>query len=255
MSEQSQVSIELRMPSPWETPDDFAQALNSSNSAYKFHEGWLIHRTSGWRCECLGSAHDDEIAELFEHDGRLGFRELKEIDAHKTKVHLAGPGGSVETARAMMDAAAAVVRAGAFGVMVDNSGNTHGKKDFLKLAEDREPGGMYWFYVASTGDRAERELFSTGMHCLGFRDAELPDVQDPQQAWLTLNNFLGYCYQSGVPISDGDPCGDEDEPQFRVRHLECHRVPRGTPFYNPFGVWRLDPYTGEDEDEDVADDD
>jgi hypothetical protein len=64
----------------------------------------------------------------------------------------------------------------------------------------------------------------------------------------------GYALQSGVTIVDGDALGDENAALFRAFARPCTRFAKGTPFYNPYGVWRLQAI-GEDEDDDAGEDD
>jgi hypothetical protein len=87
------------------------------------------------------------------------------------------------------------------------------------------------------------------MHCLGLRDAELPtdDIPDRQIAGFLLHNFLGYTYQSGRTVIDGDTLDDESGVCFRARHVPCTRFSPATPFFNPYGVWRLEPVEREEE--------
>jgi hypothetical protein len=65
-------------------------------------------------------------------------------------------------------------RAGGAGVFVDNSGIAHGATDWLTLFDDAANGGAYWAFV--TVVRTEDELYSLGMHVLGFRDAIIPST-------------------------------------------------------------------------------
>jgi hypothetical protein len=111
-------------------------------------------------------------------------------------------------------------------------------KDWLALAADGQPNGLHWAYVNAAG--GDREVWSVGMHCLGFRDAEIAEAPDREFAGFLLHNFLGYTYQSGVPVLDGDPLGDEQSALYRARASPCTRFAPGTPFYNPYGVWRLE---------------
>jgi hypothetical protein len=235
--------IDLRIPGPWATQRDFMDAVERANTGYEFGEGGLVHSKTGRRFLLGASEHDDEIAELFAGAGRLSAQQVKTIASHKVKVHVSGPGGSVKAAKAVMDAATAIVKAGGFGVFVDNSGNAHGREDWLALAGDKDLGGVYWAYVSATAGKAE--AWSVGMHCLGYRDAEVFGIADRQAAGFLLHNFLGYSYQSGNPIVDGDPLGSEFGPMFRARAHPFTRVPPGTPFYNPYGVWRLEPMESE----------
>jgi len=85
------------------------------------------------------------------------------------------------------------------------------------------------------------------MHCLGLRDAEMLEVPDPEWAGFFLHNFLGYTYQSGVPVLDGEALGDEDSALYRVRHVECTRFTPQAPFHNPYGVWRLEKMDPQDQ--------
>ena len=76
-----------------------------------------------------------------------------------------------------------------------------------------------------------------GMHCLGHRDAEVFGIRDRQAAGFLLHNFLGYSYQSGILIVDGDPLGSEFG-AVRARASPFTRFPRDA-FYNPYGSWPL----------------
>jgi hypothetical protein len=155
------------------------------------------------------------------------------------KVCISGPGGSVDGARAVLRAAAAIVRAGGLGVFVDNCGSTHSPTDWLELAGDDGDGGVYWALVDLVG--GPELMYSIGMHCLGQPDAELPDPPNAGVGMYILHNLLGYSYRSGVTIVDGDPIGTPDGPSHRLRRVPCDRFEVGTPFHNPYGVWRLEP--------------
>jgi hypothetical protein len=138
----------------------------------------------------------------------------------------------------MLAAGVAMIRAGAHGIMVDNSGNTHSPRDWLALAGDERLGGMYWAFVNVAGD--EEEIFSAGMHCLGFRDAQLLDPPSREEGGDIMHNFLGYSYQSGATILDGEAIGGPMGAEFRLRHMPCTRFPADSPWHNPYGVWRLE---------------
>jgi hypothetical protein len=241
--------IDLRVPGPWRSPQELIGRVEKDGGGYRVDEEFLVHDASGARFAWGVSPHDDEIHELFAHDGRLSEEEIDRVASHAVKAHVSGPGGSPDAARAVMAAATALVKAGGYGVMVDNSGNTHGVDDWLALAGDTQPGGLYWAYVSVAG--GSDEVWSVGMHCLGFRDAEvcvpnIPDGPGQEDMCFLLHNFLGYCYQSGIPVNDGDPLGDEESALFRVRARPCTRFRTGTPHHNPYGVWLLEPIDEED---------
>ncbi len=56
--------------------------------------------------------------------------ELEIVDRYTVNVALTGPGGSLDSARKMMQAAAAIIQAGGAGVFVDNSGLSHGAESW-----------------------------------------------------------------------------------------------------------------------------
>ena len=240
--------IDLRIPGPWRAPEELEEALAGAGGGYEVTDERLLHRPSGRRFHLGVSPHDDQIHEIFDGTGRLSKKDVNRIASHAVKVHVCGPGGSPDAARALMEAGTALVRAGGYGVMVDNSGNAHGVDDWLALAGDKQPGGLYWAYVSVTASR--KEVFSAGMHCLGFRDGEMMEPEEmgapsPQAAGMLLHNFLGYVYQSGMPVIDGDALGDEQSAMFRARARPCTRFPVDSSWYNPYGVWRLEALEGD----------
>jgi hypothetical protein len=239
--------IDLRLPTPWSSPSEFVAALYRNASHYELTDDALVHVSTGNRFEWSVSDPDNEIAGLFADGGRCTDKEIAAIERHRCKFHISYRGGSVSTARAIFDAATALVHAGALGVMVDNSGNAHASSDWLKLAADTSPGGLYWAYVSTT--KMTDVMFTMGMHCLGLRDAELPYAPDTEMSARIIHNFLGYTYQSGETVLDGEELGDEDGPLFSAHHQPCTRFEVGTPFYNPYGVWRIEPIDKEPFDE------
>ena len=71
---------------------------------------------------------DDQFARIFRSSCRQPPTddELATVDRYRVNVFLTGPGGSLDAARTMMQAAAAIVRAGGAGVFIDNSALAHG---------------------------------------------------------------------------------------------------------------------------------
>jgi hypothetical protein len=230
--------IQLRIPGRWSSPREINDALREASLPYQMLEEALVNTETHEQFQWGVSEHDDEIAELFAHDRRATQEQIDLIASHDVKVHLSVPGGSIDAARGIVDAATALVRVGGFGVFVDNSGAAHMSSDWLKLAGDPAPGGLYWIFVVLSG--SPEEVFSVGMHCLGLRDAELPFPGSERTAWEVMHNFLGYTYQSGIEVHDGDVLGGENGPEFKVHHHACTRVMPGTAFHNPYGLWRLE---------------
>jgi hypothetical protein len=243
--------IVLRIPGPWESLEQLRAALAKTGDSYivpSVETGeapYLLHQPTGQRFAFSVADRDDDIVELFADSGRVSPAEVRALRRHQAKVFISGPGGSLDAARTFLAIGAAFIRAGALAIMVDNCGNCHSPRDWLSLAGDKKLGGMYWAFVSVTA--ARDEVFSAGMHCLGFRDAELPDPADPQASGMMMHEFLGYTYQSGATILDGDPIGGPDGPEFILHHVECTRFPKDSPWHNPYGIWRFGDVKDEDE--------
>jgi hypothetical protein len=69
--------IQLRIPGPWATQQQFMDAVVRAETGYEFGEKGLVEPKSGRQFEVSASDPDDEIADLFAHDGRLSKQEVK----------------------------------------------------------------------------------------------------------------------------------------------------------------------------------
>ena len=165
--------------------------------------------------------------------------EREQIDNYNVNACLIGRGGSIAAAKRMMEGAAAVLAAGGAGVFVDNSGIAHGATDWLTLFGDADGGGVYWAFVSAV--RSEEEVYSLGMHVLGFRDAIIPSTGNSEYDSRTLHSFLGYSAFSGAAIEEGEVFHDAVLPTFRAYEQPDDRVPDDAPMFNPYGRWRLKP--------------
>ena len=94
--------------------------------------------------------------------------ELATVAGYTVNVLLSGPGGSMPAAHAMMQAGAAVLRAGGAGVFIDNCALAHGGQHWLDMTEDGSPDALSFAFVAIV--RGKTEVWTMGMHVLGLRD-------------------------------------------------------------------------------------
>jgi hypothetical protein len=122
---------------------------------------------------------------------------------------------------------------------VDNSGIAHGATDWLTLLDSADDGGVYWAFVIAA--RGAEEVYSIGMHILGFRDAIIPSTGNQEYDSRTLHSFLGFTAFSGAAIKDGDMVGDPVLPTFQAHTQPEDRFPADAPMFNPYGRWRLVP--------------
>ena len=82
----------------------------------------------GGEIEFVPMPPDDQFPQIFESSCRMPAAkdELATLARYSVNIGLNGPGGSREAALAMMQAGAAIVRAGGAGVFIDNCGLAHG---------------------------------------------------------------------------------------------------------------------------------
>src|SRR4051794_22152897 len=161
------ITIALRIPGKWSHPSELIGRL--PDGCRLTAEALILPDTT--RVDFGAMAADEQFAEIFRSSCRQPATEdeLAAVDGYRVNVVLSGPGGSMQAARAMMQAAAALVRAGGAGVFIDNSALAHGGRHWLEMTEDGGPDALSFAFVAIVRGRAD--VWTMGMHVLG-----LPDV-------------------------------------------------------------------------------
>ena len=233
--------VTMRIPGGWSGPQEFLKQLPRGCRCTP--DAFVL--ADGTEFEFNALPADEEFAGIFAGGcPKLPTEaERNQIETYRVNVCLTGPGGSIAAAKQLMAAAAAVMAAGGAGVFIDNSGIAHGATDWLALLDGADTGGVYWAFVSAVHN--DDELYSVGMHILGFRDAIIPRTGSDEHDYRTLHSFLGCAAFSGKTLQDGEMVGDAVLPTFHV-HAEPHdRVPPDAPMFNPYGQWRLAPLNGE----------
>ncbi len=229
--------VTLRIPGTWSQPAEFYERLPAGCRATE--TGLVLDDGSEFELNVLEA--DGEFAAVFASScPKLPTEsEREQIENYTVNICLSGKCGNVAAACRLMAAAAAVMATGGAGVFVDNSGIAHGATDWLTLLSDAENGGVYWAFISTV--RSEDELYSIGMHILGFRDAIVPSTGNDEYDSRTLHSFLGYTAFSGASIQDGEMVGDAVLPTFHAHMQPDDRIPAGAAMHNPYGRWRLEP--------------
>jgi hypothetical protein len=181
---------------------------------------------------------DDQFAQIFESSCRRPATddELAVVGRYTVNICLSGPGGSMASALAMMQAGAAIVRAGGAGVFIDNCALAHGGGHWIEMTDDGGPDALSFAFVSIV--RGERELWTMGMHVLGFPEIVMhrSDVDaDGEQ----IIEVIRYVCNGNTPIADGHLLGDELGPRFQATATPDDEGPAGSPMHNPFGRLRL----------------
>jgi hypothetical protein len=228
------VEICLRIPGTWDSPRELIEQLPRE---CRFTPESLV-LPDGSEVEFGLMDADGQFAGIFRTSCRQKAtdEELAAVDNYKVNVLLSGPGGSMDEARAMMQAGAAIVRAGGAGVFIDNSAMSHGGQAWLEMTEDGGPDAVSFAFAAII--QGKTEVRTMGMHALGLREVVMKrsDADADDRAIIEVIRYLA---RGEKPIDDGHVIADLNGPRFQVFVEEAEMGFADSPMYNPFGCLRL----------------
>lgn len=229
------VRITFRIPGTWANPGELIRRVPKG---YRFTPEALI-LPDETAIEFDARAPDDEFANVFRGACRQPATpdELATVDSYTVNFCLSGPGGSMDSARTMMRAAAAIVRAGGAGVFIDNSALAHGGQNWLEMADDGGPDAMSFAFVSIV--RGRSEVWTMGMHALGLREVVMKRA-DADNDEFNIIEVIRYLARGDKPVDDGHLLCDLDGPRFKCfaqDSSEGEKLP--APMQNPFGRLKL----------------
>jgi hypothetical protein len=228
------ITVALRIPGQWAHPKELLERLPADCRL----TGDALILPDGTEIGFGAMQADDQFPQIFRSSCRQPPTddERAAVDGYTVNVLLSGPGGSTEAARAMMQAGAALVRAGGAGVFIDNSGLAHGGQQWLEMTDDGGPDALSFAFVALIASQAD--VWTVGMHVLGLRDIVMKRA-DIEAQGLDIVEVIRYVCQAEKPIEDGHLLADLDGPRFQaLTEPGPERLAR-TPMHNPFGRLRL----------------
>lgn len=229
----SQVTIDFRIPGQWSGPKELIERLPegcrltpdtltlADGSEFQFGAGRPDKQFAGVFRQACRQANDEELAI---------------VDKYTVNAFLCGPGGSMQAAHKMMQAAAALVRAGGAGVFIDNSALAHGGEAWLSMTEDGGPDAVSFAYVSII--RGEEEVWTMGMHTLGLRDV-LMKRSDIEEEGFDIVEVIRYLAAGDKPIGNGHVLADLEGPRFQAFFDDSTDERTGSPMHNPFGRLKL----------------
>jgi hypothetical protein len=228
------VRTTLRVPGNWSHPGELVERMPAG---FRLTPEALILPDDS-EIEFTPMPPDGQFPEIFKSSCRQPATndELEIVDEYTVNVGLTGSGGSLKGALNMMQAGAAIVRAGGAGVFVDNSAVAHGGGHWLEMAEDGGPDALSFAFVGIV--RGEQEVWTMGMHVMGLPDVLMrrADCDADEHAIIEV---IRYLCRGDKPIADGHVLADEAGPRFRAAATSNDRFDAGSPMYNPFGRLKL----------------
>jgi hypothetical protein len=228
------ITIIFRIPGQWANPGELIQRLPAG---YRLTGESLI-LPDNTAVEFGASPADGQFAGIFRSSCRQppAEDELATVDGYTVNVFLSGPGGSMQAARTMMQAAAAVVRAGGAGVFIDNSAVAHGGRHWLVMTEDGGPDALSFAFVGIVGGR--EEVWTMGMHVLGLRDIVM-NRTDAGKDGGEIIEVIRYLARGDKPMDHGHVIADLNGPRFQAFVQDSPVGRAGSPVHNPFGRLKL----------------
>ncbi len=226
------VTIVFRLPGNWSHPKELVERLPTGCRL----KGETLVLADGTFVEFGALKPDNQFARIFRSSCRQPAteQELAIVDDYRVNITLSGPGGSMEAARTMMQAASAIVRAGGAGVFIDNCTLAHGGENWLAMTEDGGPDALSFAFVAIV--RGKSEVWTMGMHALGFRELVMRRADADR---FDIIEVIRYVTQAERPIQHEDLIADQDGPRFQAIEQESDTMTTGSPMHNPFGRLRL----------------
>jgi len=228
------ITIALRIPGQWSHPKDLIQRLPAGCRLTA--EALILPDTT--QVEFGAMAADDQFAQIFRSSCRQPATadELATVAGYTVNVLLSGPGGSMQAARTMMQAGAAVVRAGGAGVFIDNSAIAHGGRQWLEMTEDGGPDALSFAFVGIV--RGQADVWTMGMHVLGLRDVVM-QRKDIEAGGFDIIDVIRYLSRGEKPVGDGHVLTDLKGPLFQAFTQDSDERLAGSPMHNPFGRLKL----------------
>ena len=228
------VRTTLRIPGNWTHPGELLERIPEG---YQLTPDALIlpDRTE---IEFFPMPPDDQFAGIFRSSLRrpASAEELQVVDSYTVNVGLTGPGGSLASARAMMQAGAAIIQAGGAGVFIDNSALSHGAENWLFMTDEGSSDAVSFAFVGII--RGEHDVWTMGMQVPGFPEVVMrrADADADDRAIIEM---IRYLCSNEKPVADGHIIADEQGPRFRAQYESNDGFDADSPMHNPFGRLRL----------------
>ncbi|MDB5339280.1 MAG: hypothetical protein JWN70_4899 [Planctomycetaceae bacterium] len=222
--------ITFRIPGAWSHPRELVERLPPGFRLSP--EGMRL--PDGTEIEFSPVPPDEQFPQIFATACRRPPTddELEILGRYTVNVVLTGPGGSLESALTMMQAAAAIVRAGAAGVFIDNSAMAHGGDDWIAMTEDGGPDAISFAFTSII--RGEPEIYTMGMQVMGFPDLLMRSA-DVDERGETIVEIIRYLCGGDRPIDIGHMLADENGPRFQVVAKEWDEFDPDSSMHNPYG--------------------
>ncbi|MBI3862663.1 MAG: hypothetical protein HY290_12300 [Planctomycetia bacterium] len=226
--------IVLRIPGNWSHPGELLERLPEE---FRLTPDALV-LPDGTEVDFTPMPADGQFSQVFQSACRRppAEDELAVLARYTVNVVLGGPGGSLESARTMMQAGAAFVRAGAAGVFIDNCALAHGGSDWLAMTDDGGPEAISFAFASIV--RGRQKLYTMGMQTMGFPDLLMQSADVDERGEMVIE-IIRYVCAGDKPIDVGHVLADEHGPRFQIVARDSDEFEAGSAMHNPYGRLKI----------------
>ena len=136
----------------------------------------------------------------------------------------------------MLQAGAAVIRAGGAGVFTDNSLLAHGGTHWIEMADDGGADALSFAFCGIV--QGQQEVRTIGMHIFGLPEFVMRR-SDADADDTALLDIIRYACAADHPIGNGHLLADANGSRFKAEAAESKQSKPGSPMYNPYGQLNL----------------
>ena len=224
------IEIALRIPGTWANEELLAQAIPSDCKL----TGNSLVLADGSQVELYVRPRDRQFVDVFKASSRTDptGQESESVRNYHLQVCLVGPGGSMQSAAAMMRSAIPILQAGGAGVFVDNSALSFGASHWRKMAGFCDADALTFGYVTIV--RNGQDTYTVGMQVFGKPDLIMPTKSVGQEGSVIIDMML----KTATSDQSFDAGQQMDLPYarlFKVHKIIDDKSPVGSPMHNPWG--------------------
>ncbi|MDJ0367233.1 hypothetical protein QMK33_18955 [Hymenobacter sp. H14-R3] len=236
----------LCIPGPWASRTEFMQALiKARDGEYLFIGGLLAKPAADVHFFLELYEADPELEAAFGRAGRFSAMSetaVAAIGAHQMVAYLLTPPDmepSHASARAVAQAAAALLDAGGLAVKVETAGKAFEAAQWQALAAADAAGALWELFVAAAIGTPEGAFFTCGMHNLGLKDALVRHLPAADATHL-LREFTCFGVAEQPVLAPGHTFSmAADAPVYRLTEAKQQPYAGYPDFENPYGMWEL----------------
>jgi hypothetical protein len=236
----------LCIPGPWASRTELLMALvQARKGEYLFAGNILAQPTANTHFMMELYEADPDLSEAFQRAGQFSAMSDEAVAAvanHQMVVYVLTPpdqATSLVSARAIAQAAAALLDAGGLAVKVETAGQAFEAAKWRELLANEEVGALWELFVAIAIKSQDGASFTCGMHNLGLKDALVRDLPTAEAVQL-LREFTYFDVTEQPELAIGHTFSlAVDASLYRLADASPQPYADHPDFVNPYGMWEL----------------